>query len=74
MNKSIYLGNTILSILNKRHELGELIPDNSRKTKWLALMFNLRMFARLISAKELNEHGVKRLNEAGSVIIKNLQV
>ena len=59
----------MLSILEKRRELGELIVDVEQKTRWLWLMFNLRLFARLISAKELNENGVTTVSTACEAIV-----
>ena len=64
----------MLSILEKRRELGELIADVEQKTRWLRLMFNLRLFARLISAKELNENGVTTVSTACKAIVEILHV
>ena len=37
-------------------------------------MFNLRLFARLISAKELNENGVTTMSTASEAIVEILHV
>ncbi|CAK5029426.1 unnamed protein product [Meloidogyne enterolobii] len=67
-----FIGDAVISILDKRKELSELIADSGQKTQWLRLMVNLRLFSKQISAKELSDDGLNTLSYACEMVVKIL--